>query len=193
MEFDKSKVYTALNADELEPGDVVFVADTLAELKQTHTAWTIERILDESIQYRFSLELNSELNVSPFTDMPRFELAYLIAKHDDPYKEFKKAQAEGKEVWFSDIDGNWKSNKDIGNLTFSCSPENYSLTKPVKIAPKKEGISWRDFKLGDKVEYADIEQLVTAISKRNTDCRIYLNWSGWIGDDDLKSIKRLED
>ena len=29
MEFDKSKVYTALNADELEVGSMVIVADSL--------------------------------------------------------------------------------------------------------------------------------------------------------------------
>ena len=34
MEFDKSKVFTALNADELKPGDKVIVADTLSVLKQ---------------------------------------------------------------------------------------------------------------------------------------------------------------
>lgn len=34
MEFDKSRVYTALNADELKVGDKVIVADTLTKLKE---------------------------------------------------------------------------------------------------------------------------------------------------------------
>ena len=33
MEFDRSRVYTALNADEVKPGSKVFVADSLAALK----------------------------------------------------------------------------------------------------------------------------------------------------------------
>ena len=34
MKFDKSKVYTALNADELKEGDKVLLADNLEELKK---------------------------------------------------------------------------------------------------------------------------------------------------------------
>lgn len=34
MEFDKSNVYTALNADEIKAGDKVIVADTVEELMQ---------------------------------------------------------------------------------------------------------------------------------------------------------------
>ena len=34
MEFDKSKIYTAANADELKIGSKVVVADTLEDLKQ---------------------------------------------------------------------------------------------------------------------------------------------------------------
>lgn len=34
MEFDKSKVYTALNADELKEGDIVFVSDYISSLKK---------------------------------------------------------------------------------------------------------------------------------------------------------------
>ena len=34
MEFDKSKVYTSLNADELKIGSKAIVADTINELKQ---------------------------------------------------------------------------------------------------------------------------------------------------------------
>lgn len=33
MEFDRNRVFTALNADELKAGDKVIVADTLQELK----------------------------------------------------------------------------------------------------------------------------------------------------------------
>lgn len=33
MKFDKSRVFTALDADKLKAGDVVFVADAIADLK----------------------------------------------------------------------------------------------------------------------------------------------------------------
>lgn len=33
MKFDKSKLYTAVNADELKVGSKVFVADNLEELR----------------------------------------------------------------------------------------------------------------------------------------------------------------
>lgn len=118
MEFDKSKVYTALNANELEEGDVVFAADTLSELKQTTATGEIFRIRDESTMYRFDLYNCGGI----------FTLAYLIAKHDDPYKEFKKAQAEGKEVWHL-LDGEWYSNTEYGEWPFDDAVSNYSLTK----------------------------------------------------------------
>ncbi len=34
MKFDKNRIYSAVNADELKPGDKVILADTLAELKR---------------------------------------------------------------------------------------------------------------------------------------------------------------
>lgn len=33
MKFDKNRIYSAVNADELKPGDRVIVADSLASLK----------------------------------------------------------------------------------------------------------------------------------------------------------------
>lgn len=122
MEFDESKAYTALNADKLEPGDVVFVADTKTMLKKFDVLRlsTIDCILSEDCSCRFRI-----------TDNSSWALAYLIAKYDDPYKEFKKAQAGGKEVWFRDYDGNWKSNKDRRRGWFFSEPvEQYALTKP---------------------------------------------------------------
>lgn len=59
MEFDKSKVYTALNADELKEGSKVIVADTIEALKENVKAAdsihidTLERIRDETCPSRF--------------------------------------------------------------------------------------------------------------------------------------------
>ena len=56
MEFNKSKVYTALNAYELEIGRKVIVADNLLELKQgvlKDRPETLIKVYGEDTQYRF--------------------------------------------------------------------------------------------------------------------------------------------
>jgi len=75
MEFDKSKVYTALNADELKIGSKVIVADTIDELKQYIESDcdinTIDNIMPEYCQNRFALS-NSCYN-----------LAYLVSEPEE--------------------------------------------------------------------------------------------------------------
>lgn len=56
MEFDKSRVYTALNADELKVGSEVIVADDLSHLKdfvKDEVIYTLEHVTAESQGYRF--------------------------------------------------------------------------------------------------------------------------------------------
>lgn len=267
MKFDKSRVYTALNADELEKGDIVFVANSLYGLKHQNTVRVIDLIDDETVQSRFDVGQGV-----------CWALAYLIAKHDDPYKEFKKAQAEGKEVWHLDDTGNWQSNLNVGcDWIFDSPVICYSLTKPevnskyycfldddlprfvygsksqvknrhifakfnepwdanewcqkhakfVNIAKAwlkgqkielktlianewketddpdwdinteycvKPEVSWKNFKLGDKVEYNGIQQLVSAIFTKDTPYHICLSVSCWLNDNtDLKAVKKLEE
>lgn len=72
MEFDKSKVYTAVNADELKPGDKVIVADDMLTLKAKVSEgfnWyvvAITSILGEEWYGRFDI------------DKHNFPLAYLV-------------------------------------------------------------------------------------------------------------------
>lgn len=69
MEFDKSRVYTALNADELKVGSKVCVADNIYVLKNKvfkGKTETLSKIESEIYQYRFCVENRS------------FALAYLI-------------------------------------------------------------------------------------------------------------------
>jgi len=124
MKFDKSKIYTAVNADELDKDDVVFVADTVVDLKNevVNKANTccIRDVESPSKLYRFCIDDDNNLY---------YALAYLIAKHDDPYKEFKKAQAEGKEVWYKDMNGRWNRAMDC---RFIYSVDRYSLIEPTK-------------------------------------------------------------
>ena len=76
MEFDKSKVYTAVNADELKVGSQVICADDLADLKIRVTTNNFEStrivdINDESCLHRFVTQEN------------RYVLAYLISEPEE--------------------------------------------------------------------------------------------------------------
>jgi capsid protein len=84
MEFDKSRVFTALNADELKVGSKVLVAYNLETL-ETHIATnkkkivtnkkivTINRIYPKSYEYRFGIAENDYL----------YPLAYLVSEPEE--------------------------------------------------------------------------------------------------------------
>lgn len=59
MEFDKSRVYTALNADELKVGSKVIVANNIALLKgflNDEVVHTLEQIKGENYSLRFVID-----------------------------------------------------------------------------------------------------------------------------------------
>ncbi len=94
MEFDKSRVYTALNADELKVGSKVIVADSLQGLKDRLNKFTsdedhaicIGSILPETEMHRFK---TAKGNVYP--------LAYLISAPEKPeYKPFSDIETAFK-------------------------------------------------------------------------------------------------
>lgn len=71
MEFDISRCYSAINADELHEGDKVIVADDLSTLKEKvkkgENIETIREIYPEDCQERFDVEI-------------RYTLAYLVER-----------------------------------------------------------------------------------------------------------------
>jgi len=75
MEFDKNKVYTALNADELKVGSKIIVADNIKALKgyvkANGTIDTLERINNETCASRF------------FNGKSSYSLAYLISEPEE--------------------------------------------------------------------------------------------------------------
>lgn len=85
MEFDLSRVYTAINADELKVGSKVIVADSLKDLRdiveRDGTAVTIRSIEPDDKLYRFE------------TDSNDYALAYLVSE-----PEKKKLRWEDLEV-----------------------------------------------------------------------------------------------
>lgn len=60
MEFDKSKIYTAANADELKVGSRVIVADTLKDLKnKVEMGGYVTKLLSietDDVEYRFCID-----------------------------------------------------------------------------------------------------------------------------------------
>ena len=80
MEFDNSKVYTALNADELEIGSKVTVANDLAHLKVfVHDDFTciLEKVLDEESTCRFVANEGAP-----------YSLAYLVSEPEEKKLEW---------------------------------------------------------------------------------------------------------
>ena len=82
MEFDKSRVYTALNADELKIGDEVYCADSLESLmlqvtdetpSYFHSRGKIVGIEPMDYSNRFRIENGSRA----------YNLAYLINKSEE--------------------------------------------------------------------------------------------------------------
>ena len=96
MEFDKSRVYTALNADELEVGSMVIVANSLYVLK--------DRLNKSASNKKYTIRIKSIL---PETEMHRFKtfwggvypLAYLISPPEKPeYKPFSSSETAYKTI-----------------------------------------------------------------------------------------------
>ena len=88
MEFDKSRVYTAVNADELKVGSKCVFADDLRELRRLvsieDTSQVLIAIKGESYKYRF------EQAKADCMGDTLFALAYLIEPPAEPkYKPFE--------------------------------------------------------------------------------------------------------
>lgn len=73
MEFDKSRVYTALNADELKIGSKIIFADNLLGLKQNvkrNNITILSEIRDESNLSRFKVEDGRTWNLAYLVEEP---------------------------------------------------------------------------------------------------------------------------
>lgn len=76
MEFDKSRVYTALNADELEVGSKVIVADNITSLKELVACGDVcilQNIATANSTFRFIAEDNGE----------SYAFAYLVEEPEE--------------------------------------------------------------------------------------------------------------
>lgn len=94
MEFDKSRVYTALNADELEIGSRCFFADTIQDLRQ--------KVQDEDGEICVGILTNlyGDDNVERFVaGCFTYIYAYLIELPSEPkYKPFENVEEAMKAI-----------------------------------------------------------------------------------------------
>ena len=89
MEFDKSRVYTALNADELKIGSKVVVADNITSLKERVESGdfrTLIAILTEHSQLRFSAVKSAD---DVAVD---YDLAYLVFEPEEKRLRWQDVQ-----------------------------------------------------------------------------------------------------
>lgn len=75
MEFDKSKVYTAVNADELKVGSKVIVAETLSDLK--------ERVEDGYVQTLTGVCVDDCMCRFEADSICVYNLAYLVSEPEE--------------------------------------------------------------------------------------------------------------
>lgn len=84
MEFDKSRVYTAVNADELKVGSKVYVSDNIYYLREcvedNFESCILARVMSGKEPKRFCIDKSNE----------KWQLAYLIEPPAEPkYKPFE--------------------------------------------------------------------------------------------------------
>lgn len=85
MEFDKKRIFTAVNADELKPGDIVVVGNTINEIRNfieerkgaMKCYAEIQEILDDDCGERF------KIGESPATGDISYAFAYLIERKEN--------------------------------------------------------------------------------------------------------------
>ena len=79
MEFDKSRVYTSLNVDELKPGSKVICAFTISGLKERveegEQITEVYEILPEAVEYRIKVYYGDTFFC--------YSLAYLVAEPEE--------------------------------------------------------------------------------------------------------------
>lgn len=75
MEYDKSRVYTALNADELKVGSKVILADDLAELE--------EQVVQDGVVDKLELVRNERYSARFYDGYAYWHLAYLVEPSEE--------------------------------------------------------------------------------------------------------------
>lgn len=138
MIFDKTRVYSSVNADELSKGDIVYIADTLGRLKGFTDSDSDNNFYVKDVE-----DISSESNESRIGVIGMdgkifyFNLAYLICPSYNA--EAYKAWHEGNkiEIEYAELDENetsvWRlfENEDPNWCKFHYRPAPKEITKSV--------------------------------------------------------------
>lgn len=133
MEFDRSRVYTAVNADEVKPGSKVFVADDIAELRQ--------RVEDNTGKYSETLNaVNPDDCTYRFATDNSYALCYLVSEPNKPRRMTNKELAR----WLAQGNGQWKGRaaNTIG-ISYSYGLDDYDVPDSIMIRGWDEA-EWRE-------------------------------------------------
>ena len=125
MEFDKSRVFTALNADKLKIGSKVIVANNLEDLKTRvrtdYDSCILARVCEENYEHRFELFATSHWLLAYLVSEPeekKLKVSDLklgdIVRHKSGKFEYLVTGIDHSEneVFFSD---DWSDDEDLGN------------------------------------------------------------------------------
>ena len=114
MKFDKTRVYTALNADELKVGSKVYVSDNIYYLKKC-----VEDNLESCILTEVLLEKEANRFCIDDKSNEKWQLAYLIEPPAEPkYKPFESVDKAREAI---NKHGGWVSSRDYKNYFFIIS------------------------------------------------------------------------
>lgn len=172
MEFDKSRCYTSLNADELRAGDKVIVADRLSDLKiliQENAIRTLKKVKGEDKGYRFDVGVG----------IP-YALAYLVERNCTDQEELKLinppvcddrfeiiAEARKHIIEATNIEHSPDEMKVLDTFLFRCWQmgwlRQYEKTEQIepKTEQKAEGYRWVNYR-----PFKDTDELVKVWNKK---------------------------
>lgn len=95
MEFDKSRVFTSVNADELKDGSKVIVADSIYELKKKVSSSSsnqyivmLDRVNSDNFDKRFRVQTYSACHLEDNDIYTDYNLAYLISEPEEKKLEW---------------------------------------------------------------------------------------------------------
>ena len=92
MTFDKNKIYTSLNADEVKVGSIGYFADSISTLKEivkNEEFFEVELILNEEYTYRFKASNGLDYMLFYLVEEPKNEECRPYKSNAELIKDFK--------------------------------------------------------------------------------------------------------
>jgi hypothetical protein len=171
MDFDYTQAYSALNAEDVKVGDIVFIGQTAADLHQkvadavTRLACIVTAIQPKTLSNRFTVKTDTGFILDA-------SFVYMLYSKGSEFYYFAKAIFEGKPVWLN-VDGKITEQKSI---VFDHPANCYTLTNPnvPRMKEKHNGLYVFNYK-GFDCELADCSGTERYVC--------FVNYYDWDNDD----------